>query len=93
MSLDDAIAAICNRVEAVAPYSKTGVSIASDDRARLWKAVFPNLPKTFQAAIKDLPMGAPYFGACTAAMDRDIVITRATLPPKTGLMRGLFDIA
>lgn len=79
MSLEDAIAAICNRVEAMAPHSRTGVSIASGDRSRLSRAIFPNLPSTFQAAIKDLPMGAPYFGACTAAMDGDLVITSCDL--------------
>jgi hypothetical protein len=75
MRLESSIASVCNRVEVMAPGSKTGVSIASADRARLARAIFPNLPVTFQSSIKDLTMGAPYFGACTAAMDGDAVIT------------------
>jgi hypothetical protein len=75
MSLESSIASLCNRVEAIAPHCRTGVSIASIDGTQLARAIFPNLPKTFQSSIKDLPMGAPYFGACTAAMDGNAVIT------------------
>lgn len=75
MSLESSIASLCNRVEAMAPHSRTGVGIASADRTRLARAIFPNLPATFQASINDLPMGVPDFGACTAAMDGNTVIT------------------
>jgi hypothetical protein len=49
--------------------------MASSDHLKLERSIFPNLPSTFQAAIKDLPMGPPYFGCCTAAMDGNTVIT------------------
>ncbi|HET7888400.1 MAG TPA: GAF domain-containing protein [Bradyrhizobium sp.] len=47
------------------------------------RAVFPNLPPTFQSAIKGLPMRPPYFGACTAAMDGNEVITSHDLTTET----------
>jgi len=73
--LDSAIASICKRVEALVPGCRTGVCIASPDRSKLERSIFPNLPRTFQATINDLPMGSPYIGCCTAAMDGDTVIT------------------
>ena len=79
MRLESSIASVCNRVEAMAPRSKTGVTIASPDRMRLARAVFPSLPATFQSSIKDVAMGAPYFGTCTAAMDGNSVITSQDL--------------
>lgn len=73
--LDAAIATLCQRVEALAPGATTGVCIASPDHARLERAIFPSLPRSFQATLTDLPMGPPYFGCCTAAMDGNTVIT------------------
>lgn len=73
--LEAAIASICNRTEVLVPGCRTGVCIASPDRSRLERSIFPNLPGTFQATIRDLPMGPPYIGCCTAAMDGDTVIT------------------
>jgi len=73
--LEAAIASICNGVEALAPGSRTGVCIASLDHSKLERSIFPNLPSTFQAAIKGLPMGPPYVGCCTAAMDGHTIIT------------------
>lgn len=63
--------------------AKTGVCIASPDRRRLVKSVFPNLPETFQSSIKDLPTGPPYIGSCTAAMDGNTVITSQDLSTDT----------
>ena len=79
MSLESSILSLCNRVEAMAPRSRAGVSIASVDRTRLARAIFPSLPTTFQSSIRDLAMGAPYFGACTAAMDGNAIITSQDL--------------
>ncbi|WP_109486381.1 GAF domain-containing protein [Occallatibacter savannae] len=73
--LDIALAELCRRVEALAQGSRTGVCIASPDHAKLERAVFPSLPATFQATLTDLPMGPPYIGCCTAAMDGKEVIT------------------
>lgn len=73
--LEEAIAILCKRVEALAPGSRTGVCIASSDGAMLQKAVFPNFPSSFQSAIREIPMGPPYFGKCTAAMDGHRIIT------------------
>ncbi len=75
MAIESAIASICNRVEVMTSRSKAGVCIASRDRTRLVRSVFPNLPDTFQSSIRDLPMGPPYIGSCTAAMDGNAVIT------------------
>jgi len=83
MSFNSSIAAVCNRVEAMALRAKTGVCIASPDRRRLVKSVFPNLPETFQSSIKDLPTGPPYIGSCTAAMDGNTVITSQDLSTDT----------
>ncbi len=74
-SVETSIARVCARVEALAPASRAGVSIASADRSKLECSVFPNLPRTFQETINDLPMGAPYIGCCTAAMDGNQIIT------------------
>ncbi len=75
MPLEAAIATLCKRVEALADGSRTGVCIASPDHSRLERAIFPSLPQTFQATLTDLPMGPPYIGCCTAAMDGSTVIT------------------
>lgn len=75
MTLEAAIASICNRVEALIPGCRAGVCIASPDRSKLERSIFPNLPQPFQATIKDIPMGPPYIGCCTAAMDGNTVIT------------------
>lgn len=75
MSLETAIATLCQRVEALAQGSRTGVCIASADHSKLERAFFPSLPPTFQAALTELPMGPPYFGCCTAAMDGNTIIT------------------
>ena len=69
------IATLCNRVESLVPGCKAGVCIASADHAKLERSVFPNLPRTFQEAIRDLPMEPPYIGCCTAAMDGKEIIT------------------
>lgn len=73
--VEAAIASICNRVAILSPGCKTGVCIASPERSKLERSVFPNLPESFQATIKDLPMGPPYIGCCTAAIDGDTIIT------------------
>ncbi len=69
------IATLCKRVEALVPGCRAGVSIASSDHSKLERSVFPSLPLTFQEVIKDLPMGPPYIGCCTAAMDGNEIIT------------------
>lgn len=73
--LDLQIATVCRRVEALIPVCRAGVCIASADHTKLERSVFPNLPPTFQDAIKELPMGPPYIGCCTAAMDGKEIIT------------------
>ncbi len=73
--LDVRIASLCGRVEALAAGCRTGVCIASADHSKLERSIFPSLPPTFQAAIRDLPMGPPYVGCCTAAMDGKTIIT------------------
>jgi len=74
-TLEEKIASLCTRVEALASGSRTGVCIASRDGSKLEQAVFPHLPPTFQAGIHDIPMGPPYFGSCTAAMDGREIVT------------------
>lgn len=74
VGLKAAITSLCAHVEALAPGSRTGVCIASADHKSLERAVFPALA-TFQDAIRDIPMGPPYFGSCTAAMDGRAVVT------------------
>lgn len=73
--LDSQIATLCGRVEALVPGCRAGVCIASADHTKLERSVFPNLPPTFQQAIKELPMGPPYIGCCTAAMQGRQIIT------------------
>ncbi len=74
--LEEAVAILCKRVEALTPGSRTGVCIVSADGGMLERAVFPSLPDSFQSAIRNIPMGAPYFGNCTAAMNgREIITT------------------
>ena len=75
-AFEDAIADLCKKVEALAPGARTGVCIASVDASTLERAVFPTRPSSFQSAIQNLPMGPPYFGNCTAAMNgREIITT------------------
>ena len=73
--LESQIATLCNRLEALVQGCRTGVCIANNDNTKLEWSVFPNLPPTFQQAIKDLPMGPPYIGCCTAAMDGNQIVT------------------
>jgi GAF domain len=82
-SLEKAIETLCKRVEALAPGARTGVCIASADGARLERSHFPSLPGSFQAAVRNIPMGAPYFGNCTAAMDGREIITTEDLATET----------
>ena len=74
-TIDEAIVSICNRVEAIAPETKTGVCIASADRSVLTRALFPSVPLTFQSCIKEIPMDPPYFGACNAVIRDGVVVT------------------
>jgi hypothetical protein len=74
-SLEQSIASLCNRVEALAPGCKTGVCIANAARAELRRAIFPNVPDSFQACIKKIPIEPPCFGSCTAAMHGNTIIT------------------
>jgi hypothetical protein len=73
--LQDAIASLCDRVDRLARGCRTGICIANPERTELERAIFPNLPTSFQSSIKDIPIGPPYFGSCTAAMDGDVIIT------------------
>ena len=73
--IDAQISTLCGRVEALVPGCRAGVCVASADHTKLERSVFPNLPPTFQRAIQDLPMGPPYIGCCTAAMDGKVIIT------------------
>jgi len=75
VALEVSIASLCDRVDRLAPGCRTGICIASPERTALERAIFPNLPPSFQSCIKDIPIGPPYFGSCTAAMDGDVIIT------------------
>jgi GAF domain-containing protein len=74
-TIDESIASICNQAEALAPETKTGVCIASADRSVLRRALFPNVPVSFQSCIKEIPMDPPYFGACNAVIRDGVVVT------------------
>jgi hypothetical protein len=72
----DGVLKLCQHVEALAPGSRTGICMANEDGSRLKQAFFPNLPQTFQQAIRDISQLPPYFGSCNAAMhDREVITT------------------
>jgi hypothetical protein len=50
--LEQSIASLCQRVEALASGSRTGVCIASPDGKFLRRAVFPKPPSTFKLVVK-----------------------------------------
>ena len=75
VAIEASIASLCDRVDRLASGCRTGICIANSERTALERAIFPNLPPSFQSCIKDIPMGPPYFGSCTAAMDGDVIIT------------------
>ena len=76
-SFEDGVLKLCRHVEALAPGSRTGLCMASEDGLKLKQAFFPTLPPSFQQAIRDITMFPPYFGSCTAAIDgRQVVTTR-----------------
>lgn len=74
-SFHDDVLSLCSHVEALAPGARTGICMANEDGSRLLQAFFPNLPPTFQEAIRDIPQLPPYFGSCNAAMHGREVIT------------------
>ena len=71
----EAIATLCDWVEARAEGANCGVCIANTDSSVLLRAIFPNVPASFQSAIKNIPMAPPYFGACNAVIHEAKVFT------------------
>ena len=74
---------LCKHVEALAKGCRTGVCVASDDGTKLELAYFPNLPRTFQEGIRDVPMYPSNFGSCTAAMHGNEIITTPDMNEET----------
>jgi len=57
--------------------------MANEDGSRLKRAFFPNLPLTFEQAIRDISQLPPYFGSCNAAMHGREVITTDDMNQET----------
>ena len=75
-TFSDGVLKLCRHVGALALGSHTGICMANEDGSRLKQAFFPNLPPTFQQAIRDISQLPPYFGSCNAALHgREIVTT------------------
>lgn len=78
-TFEEGVLNLCRHVENLAKGCRTGLCIASEDGTKLERAYFPNLPPTFQDAIRDITMYPPYFGTCTAAMHGNEVVTSPDL--------------
>jgi len=79
----DGVLKLCQHVEALVPGSRTGICMANEDGSRLKRAFFPNLPLTFEQAIRDISQLPPYFGSCNAAMHGREVITTHDMNQET----------
>jgi len=79
----DGVLKLCQHVEALVPGSRTGICMANEDGSRLKRAFFPNLPLTFEQAIRDISQLPPYFGSCNAAMHGREVITTDDMNQET----------
>ena len=73
-SLDEALIALCDRVEALAAGSIAGLTICNPSRTHIERAIFPRLPE-YAAAITAIPLSPVNFGSCVRAVARGEIIT------------------
>src|SRR5436853_4686259 len=74
-SLDDALTALCERVESLAPDSMAGLTICNPSRTHLERAIFPSLPRSFADGITEIPLSPSDFGSCVKAVASGAAIT------------------
>lgn len=79
MSIEATLAALCRRVEAMAPGSASGVTICDEAHTHIEQAVFPTLAPSFAAAIRNVPTEPASFGSCVQAISTGQVITCADI--------------
>jgi hypothetical protein len=73
--MDEALTALCERVERLAPQSIAGLTICNPARTHLERAIFPKLPASFSGAITTIPLAPANFGSCVYAVARGEIIT------------------
>ena len=74
-TVDEALTALCERVERLAPQSIAGLTICNPARTTLERAIFPKLPASFSGAITAIPLSPANFGSCVYAVARGEIIT------------------
>ena len=82
-SLDDALTALCERVEGLAPESIAGLTICNPARTQIERAIFPKLPASYSGAITAIPLSPSDFGSCVQAVSRGEIITSPDIARET----------
>jgi GAF domain-containing protein len=70
-----ALTNLCARVEALSPGSIAGMTLSNEAHTHIERALFPNLPFSFSAAITHVPLEPSGFGSCVKAIARGETIT------------------
>jgi GAF domain-containing protein len=73
-SLIDTLATYCKLAEQRIPGAIAGYTPADPTGMLIKQAVFPNLPRSFQGAIKAIPLAIPYTGTCAQAICTGIAV-------------------
>ena len=81
-TVDEALTALCTRVEQLAPQSIAGLTICNPARTTLERAIFPKLPASFSGAITAIPLDPANFGSCVYG-GRGEIITCPDLEKET----------
>jgi GAF domain-containing protein len=71
----EALGKLCSKVEGLATGSIAGVTISNTGYTHIERALFPNLPYSFSAAITHVPLEPADFGSCVKAISTGRPIT------------------
>ena len=87
-SLIDTLAAYCSLAEQRFPGAIAGYTLADPTGLFIRQAVFPSLPRSFQGAIKAVPLAIPYTGTCAQAICSGIAVVSDDIAMETRFDMG-----
>jgi hypothetical protein len=71
----EALSALCEKVEALAPGAIAGMTLSDARHTHIERALFPTLPYSFSAALTHVPLEPSGFGSCVKVIARGEPIT------------------
>lgn len=87
-SLIDILAGYCRLAEQRLPDAIAGYTLADPTGMFIKQATFPSLPRSFQGAIKAVPLAIPYTGTCAQAICTGIAVTSDDIAVETRFDAG-----